>query len=463
MERFLFKKVELWVVGLLVVLAVVGMIAFSAIALDEERGVADLGQDHFGALGDIALTAASFPETARQALKTVGTGNKTMMTFLDPPEDFPGGWIWHVDPAHAGLDGFLLISRYDGDARRHRMELMDLSSGEIRKSWQPDPLELIEGFDIRDVDEEVASFDINHPEYFRYIHPLLTRDGHLLLKDHQAPLVYLSACGQIDWQVDNQLFHHSTNVDSEGNFWVGGYDNPAGTERVRSDFSDDAIVRLDRNGRVTFKRSMSALLTKAGLTHIVFPGAHYYKDPMHLNDIEPVLQDGPYWKKGDLFLSFRTPSLVVLYRPSTDAVLWYQAGPWLSQHDVDIVDDHRIAVFSNNTYDRGKGARVLDVSETLIYDFHTKKTDSPWHATLEELKTQSVSEGLQEILPTGHLILEEENKGRIFILAPDGTVIASFLNRAQNGRPYRLGWSRYMPRAKAEAALAAQDRAVCHG
>ena len=71
-------------------------------------------------------------------------------------------------------------------------------------------------------------------------------------------------------------------------------------------------------------------------------------DPIHLNDIEPVRKDGPYWRKGDLFLSLRSPSTVMLYRPSTNKVIWRKDGPWSKQHDVDILDDHRISIFNNN-------------------------------------------------------------------------------------------------------------------
>ncbi|WP_369817405.1 MULTISPECIES: arylsulfotransferase family protein [Actibacterium] len=68
--------------------------------------------------------------------------------------------------------------------------------------------------------------------------------------------------------------------------------------------------------------------------------------------------DGPCWQQGDLFVSMRHISTVMLYRPSTNRVLWLREGPWSSQHDVDIVDDHTIAAFNNNVFDKGSGARI---------------------------------------------------------------------------------------------------------
>lgn len=54
MERLLFKKVELWVLGLVLVAGFIGLILFGAIILDEERGKEERGGDHFGAIGDAA-------------------------------------------------------------------------------------------------------------------------------------------------------------------------------------------------------------------------------------------------------------------------------------------------------------------------------------------------------------------------------------------------------------------------
>ena len=90
------------------------------------------------------------------------------------------------------------------------------------------------------------------------------------------------------------------------------------------------------------------------ITNWLFTKGMYNHDPIHLNDIEPVLADGPYWKKGDLFLSLRNVSAVMLYRPSTDEIVWIKRGPWIAQHDVDILDDHRIGIYDNAVEERAR-------------------------------------------------------------------------------------------------------------
>ena len=72
------------------------------------------------------------------------------------------------------------------------------------------------------------------------------------------------------------------------------------------------------------------------------------KDPLHLNDIEPLLSDGRHWKKGDLFISLRNRSTVLLYRPLTNKIMRTIQGSFYGQHDVDVISDSTISIFNNN-------------------------------------------------------------------------------------------------------------------
>ena len=57
------------------------------------------------------------------------------------------------------------------------------------------------------------------------------------------------------------------------------------------------------------------------MIHRIFSQDSFKSDPTHLNDIQPVLKDGPYFKKGDLFLSLKFLSMVILYRPETNKII----------------------------------------------------------------------------------------------------------------------------------------------
>ena len=135
------------------------------------------------------------------------------------------------------------------------------------------------------------------------------------------------------------------------------------------------IRQVSPSGKLLYSKSVTQILLRHGYANWLFGTDVYNDDPTHLNDIEPVLADGPYWKKGDLFLSLRNVSAIMLYRPSTDEIVWMKRGPWMSQHDVDILDDHRIGIYDNAAEDRGDEEKPYfpSSSQIMVYDFASKQ------------------------------------------------------------------------------------------
>ena len=450
MQRFLFRKVELWLVLFLALLAIIGSIGFGAVVLDTERD-----QKNFGPIGRAALAVANVPETVRQMLK-----RKTAMAAVkwDRFKDQPGGWTFA--PGAPTLPGYLLLSRYDGTARRHIDELVSMADGKVLYTWRPDADALLADAPRTSL---VADFTGWDNEHYRTIHPFLLADGSLIIKDHQNYAMRIDACSKRLWLQDKLLAHHSTESDGEGGVWMPGLIEPPTFTDVQPDWREDAFLHLDADGNILSMESLPQLFMEKGRDWALFNASHRERDPVHLNDIQPVLQDGPFWKKGDLFLSMRHTSEIMLYRPSTREIVWSKQGPWLAQHDVDILDDHRIAIFDNHAYDRGLGARVDGANRVTIYDFTTGQTTGPWDKALAELGVETLSEGLFSILPDGTLMVEEENSGRLLFLAPDGAVRATYINNAEDGKTYRLGWSRWIDPALGDQALKSLAGVSCGG
>ena len=439
MRNILFARVELWLVLLLFLFGLIGMIGFGVLVLDGERET-----DRFGALGPAALDVAEIPDTVKALMK----GDTTMQAFQ--PHRFgdkPAGWTFAPD---AGLTGYVLLSHYDGDRRRHVVQLVSLADGAVKHEWLPDADTLLPA----PPDSALIEPTLWNTAHYRAIHPYLTPDGTLVIKDHQSYLFGLDGCSKALWSQTGELFHHSTESDGAGGYWIPGYVDPSAVERTTEDFNDDALVHVGPKGEVLWKKSVTQILLDHGMEYDLFGAGRYQDDPIHLNDLEPVLEDGPYWKKGDLFLSFRHLSMIMLYRPATDEIVWYQQGPWLAQHDVDILDDHRIGVFDNNAYDRGTGARVHGTNEIVVHDFTTGADTMPFDPAFKETEAHTLFEGLFTLLPDGAAMIEEENSGRLIFARPDGTELAEFINKGKDGNSYRMGWSRYMSQAEGDAALA---------
>ncbi|MTJ04474.1 MAG: hypothetical protein FH759_07265 [Sediminimonas qiaohouensis] len=451
LERLLFHKIELWLVGLLLVAAAIGAIIFGAIVYDTSKGKA-----RFGPIGNAAVAVARALWTLEEVLE-----EDTRVQSNAPDRfDGAGGWKFDQDALPDDLPGYILLSRHDGDLRRHVVELYDLTDLSLVHRWMPDAEKLLA--DARR-DWNWMDYTAWQREAWRGIHPLLLENGDLIVKDHYAPLFRISACGERVWMKDDVHYHHSTEPDGEGGFWIPTLATPSDLPGTEDWFLEDVMTRMSPDGEVLFQRSLAKVYIKSGFYHRVFAAGLHANDPFHLNDIEPALEDGPFWKKGDLFLSLRRYSTIIQYRPSTDEIIWMKDGPWMDQHDVDIVDDHTISVFNNNVINTGNGREVRDVSEVLFYDFETDTVSSPFRQAMETYWVNTPTEGLADFLPTGHMILEEENAGRLLLFSPEGKFIATFINNNSEGVGFRMGWSRYIPEAlgaNAEAALAGQDCAL---
>ena len=59
-----------------------------------------------------------------------------------------------------------------------------------------------------------------------------------------------------------------------------------------------------------------------------------------------------------------------------------------------------------------------------------------------EIKTKM--EGLSEILKNGDIFVEETSWGRIIRMDKKGNIKWQFINREENGKVYKLNWSRFL-------------------
>jgi hypothetical protein len=410
-----------------------------------------------GLLGTAAIALAEMPVTAAHLLK----GRDLDPRHVPNSRRFPGPAGWTVEPGGAAAlesEGYLLLSRYSGDEDRHVIELVDLAAQSTLHVWRPDVETLLGGLPAQASLTRISqwgSFSRWNQRYFEAVHPFLMENGDLVIKDHGTPLARIDACGALVWRQAEDMFKHSTNMDAEGRLWVPSVIEPH-DPAYGPKFSEDALAVVDpADGRIIEQVSTVPLLDAAGYYPQMFGAGAARNDPIHMNDIEPVLQDGPYWRKGDLFMSMRNLSLIALYRPSEGRIVWSQEGPWMAQHDVDVLDDHRISVFSNNAYNAGHGDYVRGANEVLVYDFATGQVSSPWRDALAALQVLTRSEGLADSTSAGNLVVEDENNGRLLVLGPDGQLLATYLNRAGDGKIFTMGWSRVVDSNLARDALAA--------
>jgi len=430
----MFKKIEIWILYLVILFGIPITIAFGTVVRYEKI----LGE-RFGRVSKIAVFLSEMPTIFR---------NIVFLNELEVQDRFPllGGFNGTPNSS----ESYLLLSRYDGDLKEGIVDLIDLTNFKVLHTWNPD----IDKFNksVEKVDEfKFLNRDRNNSRYLLK-HPIIVEDGGLVYK-HSSPLIKIDACSNLIFQNTHDEFHHSIEKDIEGNLWVPSrmYPQFLEVEKVgRDKYADDTIVKLSPDGDILFEKSISQIFIDNGLEYLLFAlgNKRLNLDPIHLNDIQPVDFDGEFWKKGDVFLSMRNQSMVALYRPSTNKIIWKGNGPFFHQHDVDILNDHTISVFNNNSKDFSDGRVVDGNNEVIIYNFKNNEYSFYFNDSLIKNDVRTTTQGTSQILPNGDLFVEETNFGRSLYFDSDGSLRWTHLNRAQNGKVYYVSWSRMLYSAR---------------
>lgn len=439
----MFKKIEIWILYLTILLCILFAIGFGALVRYEIYGGNALKSVGLGWVSEIALFFAEIPSNAKKIIVNVNANQlEDRFPSLD---DFNGTPL--LD------ESYLLLSRYDGDLSEGVVELIDLTNFEVLHTWNPD----IDAFNylIEQVDEfKYLNRDAPNSRHILR-HPKLTKDSGLLTVLDHTPIRKIDTYSNLIFQISHNQFHHSIETDIDGNIWVPSYIYPQSLpakkvgrdlHNVDGGYWDDAVTKLSPNGKILFEKSVSQIFIDNGLEYLLFSvGDRYFdRDPIHLNDIQPINFDGEFWKRGDVFLSLRHQSMVLLYRPSTNKIIWKGTGPFFHQHDIDILDEHRISIFNNNSKDFIDDDVVDANNEVIIYNFKTNKYSSYLKDSLIENDVRTITEGRSEILPNGDLFIEETNYGRTLYFNAEGSLRWSHVNRASDDNVYGVGWSRIL-------------------
>ena len=432
----MFKKIEIWILYLSILFGIIFSIGFSifvGVLVRQEL----VGSTKVGWLSKTALTFAEIPMNLKKAFDGVSL-----------PDRFPfeNGFSGTFN----SMESYLLLSRYDGDLGEGIVELIDLTNFEVLHTWNPD----IDA--INDLVQQIDDFkylerDFNNSRHLLE-HPKLTSDGGLVFN----PIKKIHACSNLVFQNTTNQFHHSIELDSEENIWVSSqlYPQSFPTEVVGRDtvldggFKDDAIAKLSSSGKVLFEKSLAQIfiendmesrLTMIGSSH------KFQVDPIHINDIQPVTFDSKHWKNGDLFISLGHQSMVILYRPATNEIIWRLDKKIFHQHDINVLNSNEISIFNNNRKYFYPSKDLVDGNnEVLIYNFETKEISSYLKDSLISEDIRTVTQGRSKILPNGDLFIEETDFARTLYFNADGSLRWSHVNRGDDGNLYRVGWSRIL-------------------
>ena len=377
-------------------------------------------------------------------------------------------------PTHSGFEGqtnrdeiYLLLNRYDGDIEKSVVDLVDLRSFKVVHRWEPALETEASGQGaIEQIDREIRPYysDVNAQEA---THSSLTQRGSLVV-GRNGHVSKFDACSNFLWEAtipEGILTNASLELDEHGNIWTAAakkstqFSNSetADAGAAPSRHIDNLVVHLSPSGEVIYSKSITDILIEHHLANFIFVFSEFtIPDPLHLVDIQPALTSGTHWQKGDLLISLKHLSMVLLYRPSTDSVLWHGVGHTSFQSDVNFVDGSSLVIFDNNTptylQPNAKDRKQKDLrfkqveghSKVLVYDFATDQYSHYLEDALRVHQVKTAVQGRNQVLPNGHLFVEETEFGRVLYFNADGNLRWSHVNRAEDGKVYAMGSSRIL-------------------
>lgn len=386
------------------------------------------------------IAIASFPHLVKESFDQI-----SKPSLLIVPGKYKAGPNFTVNGKFVDSN-YVLLSTFDPKKNRSTVKLLSLADQKVIYHWTPsfDTIEKILGTKSK------FWHDLNKNN-IRIFHPLLFADGSMIFHADMSPLIKIDKDSKVVW-ILNGFFHHSQELDAEGNIWVPSLiEHSKFYPKLFPRLNDNAITEISRDGKILFQKSAAEILDENGYRGLLI-GGPYENDLLHLNDLQPALTTTKYWNKGDLLVSIRNKSTVFLYRPSTNKIIWLKTGPWLNQHDVDFIDQSSIGVFGNDIvrYD----AQVITESNSFevfvhgnnqqyIYDFKTNQTDTPYSEFFKKAKIATSTEGRSDVLSNGDLFVEETNNNRL-LRGNKKDIVWQYVDRIDDKSVAALCWSRYL-------------------
>ncbi|KJS39738.1 MAG: hypothetical protein VR74_00710 [Hyphomonas sp. BRH_c22] len=326
--------------------------------------------------------------------------------------------------------GYTLVSGLFDDQVAVRMLDME---GETVHQW-PVPFELVKRYA-----KEIDYVDVPLDEWSYQITGIVAEPDGSMTLNAGAMFMKLDACGNHEWTLPTAT-HHMLNSNKDGTFWGLGFadhEKPPAEWRTNGDpLREDLFVKFSADGvilqkislwDVLLKNNLHSVIGANGQTPVFQNGGFDSDDSFHTNDIEMLTAQAaagiPLAQAGDLMVSARNINLVIIFDPDTLDVHWWQAGPWIRQHDPDIMPDGRISVFNNNRENADHGG-----SNIMAIDPVTRATEILYPKS-EDQYFYSNCCGMHQHLPNGNMLITIEQEGRLLEVTSEGEAVWDYTVR----------------------------------
>lgn len=286
------------------------------------------------------------------------------------------------------------------------------------------------------------------PDNLQPIHGAhLYDNGDVVFNFENKGLVRIDHCSNVVWAL-NESTHHAVAVDADGTIWVPARQlirrEEKAAPRMRVPYWDDMLLHLRPNGEIISRTSLIRSIIESHYQGILFGGDQDYPeslldDPLHLNDVDIV--DSALASRlsevseGDIMVSLRTINAVMILDRKDKSILWSFRGPFLRQHDPEILPDGTLLVYDNRT-DIGQHNGAVYLTEPQTFGYSRILRLDPTSQAIIWSYEGSVTEpfyssimGKHQPLPNGNVLVVETEGGRVFELDPeDNQIVWEFVN-----------------------------------
>ncbi len=281
----------------------------------------------------------------------------------------------------------------------------------------------------------------------------LSDNGDVFLIVEYRGLLKLDHNSNLQWILRMPL-HHAVTLDADQTIWTLSRQKITNRGQwiplVTEPYWDDQIVHLSPDGKVLDQFSVLDIIQQNQYEGILYGGhpGHptiTHDDPLHVNDIDILTAQEavhfPLVNKGDIMISLRTISTIIIIDRDTKSIKWSMTGPFHRQHDPQISMDGSLLVFDNRTSrgQTGAGVRYLDQPQDLGYsrllaiDPMDRNIVWSYEGTAQNPFYTSIQGKLEE-LPNGNIMVVEPEGGRIFELDKSrGIIVWEFINLLEEG------------------------------
>jgi Arylsulfotransferase (ASST) len=230
--------------------------------------------------------------------------------------------------------------------------------------------------------------------------------------------------------------HHDLDVGPDGNIYLLTQEiSHTIVDRwrhIKPPRIDDFVVVLSPDGQELKKVSMLDALVNSPYARLLNTVAWYSKDDYtHANAIELVDEAAATRLSGQpgrqVLVSMRELGAIGLLDLDKEVFTWAARGPWIGQHDPDLLPNGNMLLF-DNVGDFG------DRGDSRVIEFDPNTYEIVWsYAGSADHPFQSILRSDQERLANGNTLITESDGGRLLEVTRDGEIVWEYVNPIRGG------------------------------